>query len=180
MIAAAGLCESEATIRRAVGEAAAEAKAAGRPDRLRGLTPDLVRIARGDMIAALRISRLIDREAERGHEFTAACVAAAFRGDAEALEGFRDMAETGDALALSVVNIVDALEHLAGSNAERAAVLRSLLLKAIIRPTLAPDFRPDAPPPVRVVDAVTLVAPINGPNVPALTCALGHVWAAAA
>jgi len=165
---------------RAVGEAFAEAQAVGRPDRLRGLSPDLVRITRGDMNAALRISRLIEREAQQGHEFTAACVAAALRGDAEALDAFRDMAKSGDALALSVVDIVDALDRLAVGNPERAAALRSLLLGALIRPTLAPVFRPDAPPPVRVVDAVALVAPINGPNVPPFTCALGHVWAAAA
>jgi len=164
----------------AIAGAAAEAQAAGRPDRLRGLSPDLVRITHGDMIAALRISRLIEQEAQQGHELAAACVAAAFRGDAEALAEFRDMAEAGDSLALSVVDIVDALDRLAVGNPERAAALRSLLLGALIRPTLAPDFRPDAAPPARVVDAVALVAPINGPNVPVLTCALGHVWATAA
>jgi len=192
VIAAAGPYESMArtflsefaalapVFRAKVGEAFAGLQAVGRPDRLRRLSPDLVRITRGDMIAALRISRLIEQEADRGHELTAACVAAAVRGDAEALDAFRDRAEAGDALALSVVNIVDALDRLAAGNPEQAAVLRFLLLGALIRPTLAPDFRPDAAPPVRVVDAVALVAPINGPNVPALTCSLGHVWAAAA
>ncbi len=156
-----------------------------RPGRLAGVTPDAVALAGGDMRTMLALARLVGREIAAGHGYTASLVAAALRGDAEALDEFRAMAEADAStavLARDVLALVDVLARLAVEGSTRSRLALRLIEREIRRAAAVVPAAPlDSPPDPWTRDVHIAAVPTNGPNAPAPTCAtFGHARALAA
>jgi len=185
----AGPMHAQAESLRAAGESvAAEMRSLerqARPRRLAGVTPDAVALAGGDMRTVLALARLVGREIADGHGYTASLVSAALRGDADALDEFRGMAESDAstaALARDLLALVDVLARLAADGSTRSRLALRLIEREIRRAVAVVPAAPlDSPPDPWTRDVHTAAVPTNGPSAPAPTCAtFGHARALAA
>lgn len=142
----------------------------GRPEDLTRLDREARAVAHGNALLGVRIARYLGGLLARGRAYTADLAALAFRGDAAARAEWEALAEDGDADALSVLDLLSALDALTDAADALAAEVAALVSAASL--SGLPETAEPLPPP-RITLAGSL--DLNAPPVASRSATAGNV-----